>query len=108
MKSASLVCRRVAVRPARARPKPAGRAFCLTCIKHQQYRSGYAAHCRLGCIDAMADMTGQLTEPPSADFMLIAEKEMLALERKERELRSQERLDRAQEKFPTLMKELQS
>jgi hypothetical protein len=61
-----------------------------------------------GCIDAMANMTGQLTDLPHADFMLIAEKEMLAFERKERELRRQERLDRAQEKFPTLIKELQS
>jgi hypothetical protein len=56
----------------------------------------------------MANMTGQLTELPHADFMLIAEKEMLAFERKERELRRQERLDRAQEKFPALIKELQS
>ncbi len=55
----------------------------------------------------MRNMTGQLIETPRDDFMLVAEKELIAFERRERELRRQERLERAKEKFPTLIKELQ-
>ena len=39
--------------------------------------------------------------------MLVAERELIAFERKERELRKQERLDRVKEKFPNLIRELQ-
>jgi len=54
-------------------------------------------------------MTGQLIETsPCDDFMVDAERELIAFERRERELRKQERLERAKEKFPTLIKELQS
>lgn len=53
-------------------------------------------------------MTGQLIETPRDDFMLVAEKELIAFERKERELRRQERLQRVKEKFPALINELQS
>lgn len=56
----------------------------------------------------MRNMTGQLIETQRDDFMLVAEKEMLAFERKERELRKQERLERAEQKFPALIKELHS
>jgi hypothetical protein len=41
----------------------------------------------------MRIMTGILAETPRDDFMLVAEKEMVAFERKERELRRQERLE---------------
>ena len=53
-------------------------------------------------------MTVQLIETPRDAFMSLAEKELVAFERKERELRKLERLERAKEKFPTLVKELQS
>ena len=54
-------------------------------------------------------MTGQLTETPTRDaFMIEAERELVAFERQERALRKQERLERAKEKFPNLIKELQS
>jgi hypothetical protein len=53
-------------------------------------------------------MTGQLRETPRDDFMLVAEKELIAFERKERELRRQERRERLQQKFPNLIIELQS
>jgi len=53
-------------------------------------------------------MTGQPIETPREDFMLVAEKEMIAFEQKERELRRQERLERVKEKFPALMIALQS
>jgi hypothetical protein len=53
-------------------------------------------------------MTGQLLETPRDDFMLVAEKELIAFERKERELRRQERRERLQQKFPNLIIELQS
>ena len=56
----------------------------------------------------MRIMTGQLIEMPRDDFMLVAEKELVAFERKERELRRQERQERAEQKFPTLAKELRS
>ena len=52
-------------------------------------------------------MTGQLIETPRDDFMVDAERELVAFERRERELRKQERLERAKEKFPTLIRELQ-
>jgi len=53
-------------------------------------------------------MTGQLIETPRDAFMSVAEKELVEFERQERELRRQERLERAKEKFPALMRELQS
>jgi len=53
-------------------------------------------------------MTGQLIESARDDFMLLAEKGLISFERKERELRRQEKLERAKEKFRTLIKELQS
>ena len=53
-------------------------------------------------------MTGQLVETPRDDFMLVAEKELIAFERKERELRRQERRERLEQKFPNLLLELQS
>jgi len=56
----------------------------------------------------MRNMTGQLAETPRDDFMLVAEKELVAFERQERELRRQERLERAAQKFPALLKELHS
>jgi len=40
--------------------------------------------------------------------MLVAEKELVAFERKERELRRQEKLERAAQKFPALVKKLYS
>jgi hypothetical protein len=40
--------------------------------------------------------------------MSAVERELIAFERKERELRKQERLERAAQKFPALVKELQS
>ena len=55
----------------------------------------------------MRNMPTQLVEKPRTDYMLVAEKELLAFERPERELRRQERLERAEQKFPGL-KELQS
>ena len=58
--------------------------------------------------NGMRNMTGQLAETPRDDFMLVAEKELVAFERQERELRRQERLERAAQKFPALLKELHS
>ena len=55
----------------------------------------------------MRIMTGQLIETPHDAFMLVAQKELLEFERRERELRKEERLERAKEKFPTLIKEFQ-
>ena len=55
----------------------------------------------------MRIMTGQLIESSRDDFMFVAEKELNSFERKERELRRQEKLERAKEKFPALIKELQ-
>jgi len=51
-------------------------------------------------------MTGQLIESPRDEFMLVAERELIAFERQERELQKQERLERAIQKFPALVKEL--
>ena len=45
-------------------------------------------------------MTGLLIETPRDAFMIEAERELVAFERQERELRKQERLERAKEKFP--------
>lgn len=53
-------------------------------------------------------MNGQLFEAQHEAFMLLAEKEMLAFERQERELRQQERLERVKLKFPGLLKALDS
>jgi len=57
--------------------------------------------------NGMRIMTEQLIESPR-DFMLVAEKELIAFERQERALRRQEKLERAKEKFPALINELQS
>ena len=52
--------------------------------------------------------TGRFVESHD-DFMLLAEKELAAFERTERELRKQERRERAlQLKLPVLVRELQS
>jgi hypothetical protein len=53
-------------------------------------------------------MADELTESQRDSLMSAVEKELIAFERKERELRKQERLERAAQKFPALMKELQS
>ena len=54
-------------------------------------------------------MTGRLVEPRHDDFMLLAEKELVAFERRERELRKQERKERAEQlKLPALERDLQS
>ena len=48
-------------------------------------------------------MTRQLIETPRDDFMTAAEKELIAFERKERELCRQEKLERAEQlKMPAL------
>jgi len=56
----------------------------------------------------MRNMTGRLIETPRDDFLQVAERELIAFELKERELRRQERLDRVKEKFPALINVLQS
>jgi hypothetical protein len=56
----------------------------------------------------MRIMTVQLIETPRDSLMSIAEKELIAFERRERELRRQEKLERAQQLFPALARELQS
>jgi len=53
-------------------------------------------------------MTGRLIGSPRDDFLQVAERELIAFELKERELRKQERLDRVKEKFPALINVLQS
>ena len=58
--------------------------------------------------NGMRIMTGHLIEARRDDFLSVAEKELIASERRERELRRQEKLERAKEKFPTLIKELQN
>jgi len=55
----------------------------------------------------MRIMTGQLIETRDA-LLSVAEQELIAFERRERELRKQERLERAEQKFPALVRELQS
>ena len=48
-------------------------------------------------------MTGQLVESPRDSFMEAAQREMIAFERKERELCKQEKLERAEQlKMPEL------
>ena len=53
-------------------------------------------------------MTGQLIETSRDDFMTAAEKELIAFERKERELRRQEKLERAEQLKMPALKELHS
>ena len=57
--------------------------------------------------NGMRIMTGQLIEARRDALLSVAEKELIAFERRERELRKQERLERAKLKFPALMEELQ-
>ena len=57
--------------------------------------------------NGMRIMTGRLSETPRDDLLSVAEKELIAFERRERELRKQERLERAKLKFPALIDELQ-
>jgi hypothetical protein len=45
--------------------------------------------------------TERLIDTSCDDFMVAAERELIVFERKERELRKQERLDRVKEKFPS-------
>jgi hypothetical protein len=48
-------------------------------------------------------MAERLVESPRDDFMSVAEKELMAFERRERELRKQERRERAEQlKLPAL------
>ena len=56
----------------------------------------------------MRKMTEQLIEMRRDAFVVLAERELIEFERKERELRKQERLERAKTMFPTLMNHLQS
>jgi hypothetical protein len=58
--------------------------------------------------NGMRIMTGRLIETPCDDLLSVAEKELIMFERRERELRKQERLERAKLKFPALIDELQS
>jgi|SoiMethySBSTD1v2_1073268.scaffolds.fasta_scaffold710282_2 hypothetical protein len=51
-------------------------------------------------------MQKKLIDSPRDDFLLVAERELLVFERRERELGRQERLERAMLKFPDLVKEL--
>jgi hypothetical protein len=53
-------------------------------------------------------MAEQSTETQRDSLMSAVERELIAFERREREFRKQERLERAAQKFPALMKELQS
>ena len=53
-------------------------------------------------------MAERLVESPRDDFMSVAEKELIAFERRERELRRQERKERPKQlKLPVLERELQ-
>jgi hypothetical protein len=56
----------------------------------------------------MRIMTGQLIETRRDALLSVAEKELIAFERKERELGRQERRERLEQKFPNLLIELQS
>jgi hypothetical protein len=58
--------------------------------------------------NGMRIMTGQLIETQRDALLSVAEKELIAFERKERELRREERRERLEQKFPNLLKELQS
>jgi hypothetical protein len=53
-------------------------------------------------------MTGQLIETPRDSFMEAAQKDMIAFERKERELRKQERQERAEQLGMPALKPLHS
>jgi hypothetical protein len=54
-------------------------------------------------------MTGQLVEAPRDHFMEIAQQEMIAFERHEREFRKREKLERAEElDLPALKEELRN
>ena len=57
----------------------------------------------------LRNMTGQLVETPRDNFMDAAEREFVAFERKERELRKQERQERARQlQMPALEQALHS
>ncbi len=56
----------------------------------------------------MRIMTAELIETRRDALLSVAEKELIAFERKERELRRQERRERLEQKFPNLLIELQS
>jgi hypothetical protein len=58
--------------------------------------------------NGMRIMTGQLIETRRDASLSVAEKELIAFERKERELRRQERRERLEQKFPNLIIELLS
>jgi hypothetical protein len=58
--------------------------------------------------NGMRIMTGRLIETRRDASLSVAEKELIAFERKERELRRQERRERLEQKFPNLLIELQS
>jgi len=59
--------------------------------------------------DGVRIMTERLVESLRDDFMLLAEKELIAFERREQELRKQERKERAEQlKLPALEQELHS
>jgi hypothetical protein len=45
----------------------------------------------------MRNMTGRLVETPRDSFIEAAQREMIAFERKEQELRQQEKLERAKQ-----------
>ena len=53
-------------------------------------------------------MTGQLIGTPRDDLMTAAEKELITFERQERELRRQEKLERAEQLKMPALKEFQS
>lgn len=50
-------------------------------------------------------MADELTESQRDSLMSAVEKELIAFERRERELRKQERLERAAQKFPGLSRD---
>ena len=56
----------------------------------------------------MRIMTELLIEARREAWLSVAEQELIAFERRERELRKQERLEQAKLKFPALIEELQS
>ena len=58
--------------------------------------------------NGMRIMTGELIETRRDALLSVAERELIAFERKERELRRQERRERLEQKFPNLIIELQS
>ena len=58
--------------------------------------------------NGMRIMTELLIETPREALLSAAEKELIAFERREREFRRQDRLERAKLKFPAMIEELQS